>query len=86
MARRYVPVATRRNMPASKMGLPNAKPRPKYPMQDAAHARNAKARVAQQVRKGNATPAQQREVDRKANRIIKKAGGHPSPVPKRRKS
>jgi hypothetical protein len=43
----------------------------KYPMPDAAHAANAKARATQQVTAGNLTSAQKATIDAKANKILK---------------
>jgi len=40
-----------------------------YPIEDKAHAKNAKARAAQ-----FATPAEKKEIDRKANKVIKRGG------------
>ena len=51
----------------SEFGLPNER---KYPMPDKAHARNAKARAAQQEEKGNLTKAEERKIDRKADGIL----------------
>lgn len=51
----------------SQFGLPEER---KYPMPDKAHARNAKARAAQQQEKGNLTAAEERKIDRKADRIL----------------
>jgi hypothetical protein len=56
-------------IPASQFGLPEER---KYPMPDKAHARNAKARAAQQEKKGNLTAAEERTIDRKADRILDK--------------
>jgi hypothetical protein len=53
----------------SKFGLPEEH---KYPMPDKSHARNAKARASQQVKKGNLTKAEQGKIDRKADRILDK--------------
>jgi len=39
-------------------------------MPDKAHARNAKARAAQQEDKGTITAAEERKIDRKADRIL----------------
>jgi len=58
-------------------GLPEEK---KYPMPDVAHAKNAKARAQQQYEKGNLSKADLLKIERKANSIISKAGGSPSPV------
>jgi hypothetical protein len=57
----------RDKLPASKFGLPEER---KYPMPDESHARNAKARAAQQVKKGTITKAEETKIDRKADRII----------------
>jgi hypothetical protein len=57
----------REKIPSSNFGLPDER---KYPMPDAPHARNAKARAAQQEAKGNLTKAEERTIDRKADRIL----------------
>jgi len=49
-------------------GLPG---RRAYPMPDASHAANAKARASQQVGK-SITPAQKAQIDAKANRVLGK--------------
>jgi hypothetical protein len=59
----------RNAIPKSQFGLPEER---KYPMPDKAHARNAKARAAQQEKKGNLTAAEERTIDRKADRILDK--------------
>lgn len=67
----------RENLPAKEFGLPE-KARTKdqkkesgnYPMPDKAHARNAKARAAQQRKAGNLTKAEQDKIDRKADKIL----------------
>jgi hypothetical protein len=59
----------RDKIPDSTFGLPDER---KYPMPDKSHARNAKARASQQAEKGNLTAAEERTVDRKADRILKK--------------
>lgn len=67
----------RENLPAREFGLPD-KARTKdqkkdsgnYPMPDKAHARNAKARAAQQRKAGNLTKAEQEKIDRKADKIL----------------
>lgn len=51
----------------SQFGLPEER---KYPMPDESHARNAKARAAQQVKAGNLSKADERRIDRKADRIL----------------
>ena len=67
----------RENLPSKDFGLPE-RARTKeqkqesgnYPMPDAAHARNAKARAAQQRKAGNLTKDQQERIDRKADKIL----------------
>ena len=59
----------RDKMPDSKFGLPEEH---KYPMPDESHARNAKARAAQQAKKGNLTGAEKAKIDRKADKILDK--------------
>jgi hypothetical protein len=59
----------RDRLKGSTFGLPEER---KYPMPDASHARNAKARAAQQVKKGNLSKADERKIDRKADRILDK--------------
>lgn len=52
----------------SEFGLPEKR---KYPMPDESHARNAKARAAQQLEKGHLTRAEKARIDRKADQILK---------------
>ena len=67
----------REQLPAKDFGLPE-KARTKaakrdsgnYPMPDKAHARNAKARAAQQQQAGNLTKAERERIDRKADKIL----------------
>jgi hypothetical protein len=59
----------RNSEPKSDFGLPEER---KYPMPDKSHARNAKARAAQQEKKGNLTAAEEKKIDRKADRILDK--------------
>ena len=67
----------RENLPSKDFGLPE-KARTKaakresgnYPMPDEAHARNAKARAAQQRKAGNLTKDEQERIDRKADKIL----------------
>jgi hypothetical protein len=53
----------------SKFGLPDEH---KYPMPDKSHARNAKARAAQQKEKGNLSATDKAKIDRKADRMLDK--------------
>ena len=57
----------RDSLPKSKFGLPDER---KYPMPDESHAANAKARAAQQVKKGTITKAEKQKIDRKADGIL----------------
>jgi hypothetical protein len=57
----------RDSLPKSKFGLPDER---KYPMPDESHAANAKARAAQQVKRGTITKAEKQKIDRKADRIL----------------
>ena len=58
----------RDSMKESTFGLPDQR---KYPMPDESHARNAKARASQQVKKGNLSKADEAKIDRKADKILK---------------
>ena len=60
--------AKRDSMKESNFGLPDER---KYPMPDESHARNAKARASQQVKKGNMSKADERKFDRNADKILK---------------
>jgi len=53
----------------SQFGLPDER---KYPMPDKSHARNAKARASQQVKKGNLSKTEQAKIDRKADKVLNK--------------
>jgi hypothetical protein len=57
----------RESLPKSQFGLPEER---KYPMPDKSHARNAKARAAQQEKKGQLTKAEEQKIDRKADKIL----------------
>ena len=67
----------REELPAKDFGLPE-KARTKdakkesgnYPMPDRAHARNAKARAAQQLRAGNLSKEEKERIDRKADKKL----------------
>ena len=54
-------------LPDSKFALPGHK----YPIEDAAHARNAKARAAQQEAAGRLSAADKKKVDAKADKVLK---------------
>ncbi len=54
----------------SVFGLPG---RRAYPMPDANHARNAKARASEEFGKGNLSAAEKAQIDRKADEILSRA-------------
>jgi hypothetical protein len=57
-----------RNALANKVfGLPEKRA---YPMPDANHARNAKARAAEEFNRGNLSAAERDRIDRKADEIL----------------
>jgi hypothetical protein len=69
----------REKLPAKDFGLPERAKTPEakkesgnYPMPDAAHAKNAKARAAQQRKAGNLGKSEAERVERKANQVIEK--------------
>jgi hypothetical protein len=51
----------------SQFGLPEER---SYPMPDESHARNAKARAAQQEEAGNLSEKDKARIDRKADKIL----------------
>ena len=55
--------------PKSAFGLPKER---KYPMPDAAHARNAKARASQMEGQGKLSSADKKKIDAKADSILEK--------------
>lgn len=55
--------------PKKDFGLPKER---KYPMPDASHARNAKARASQMENQGKLSAADRKKVDVKADKILKK--------------
>jgi hypothetical protein len=58
----------RDKLPDSKFGLPDER---KYPMPDKSHARNAKARASQAQNAGRISAADEKKIDRKADKILK---------------
>ena len=59
----------RDKMPESTFGLPDER---KYPMPDKSHARNAKSRASQAQNAGRITTAEEKKIDRKADKILDK--------------
>ena len=55
--------------PKSDFGLPEER---KYPMPDAAHARNAKARASQAEHAGKLSATDKKKVDNKADKVLNK--------------
>ena len=60
--------AARKNLPSSTFAGPGRS----YPIPDAAHAANAKARATQQVNAGNLSASAKATIDAKANKVLGK--------------
>ena len=63
--------AARNALPKSAFGLPGER---KYPMPDASHAVNAKARATQQEAKGNLSRSAEVKIKEKADRVLARFG------------
>jgi hypothetical protein len=61
--------AKRKAMPKSEFGLPGKRA---YPMPDASHAANAKARASQAVNSGRMSKSTEAKIDSKADRVMGK--------------
>jgi hypothetical protein len=59
--------SARNSLPKSKFGEPAAR---KYPMPDASHAANAKARATQMVEKGKLSASAAARIRAKANKVL----------------
>lgn len=59
----------RNKLSKSQFGLPASE---KYPIPDASHAANAKARATQMVKKGKLSLASKAKIDSKANKVLGK--------------
>lgn len=59
----------RDRLPASKFAEPEKRA---YPIEDKAHARNAKARAAQAVKAGRMSKAEEGRIDKKADAVLDK--------------
>jgi hypothetical protein len=59
----------RDKLPASKFAEPDKKA---YPIEDLAHAKNAKARASQAVKAGRMSKTEGNKIDKKADTVIKK--------------
>lgn len=58
---------SRSKIPKKEFGLPGER---KYPMEDKAHAKNAKARASQMVKKGKLSESAEKKIDTKANKVL----------------
>lgn len=58
--------AERASMPLSEFALPGRK----YPVNDRAHAANAKSRASAQVKVGKMSVSTEKKIDAKANRVL----------------
>jgi len=58
---------TRKKLPASSFGMPGER---KYPIPDASHARNAKARASEMFNKGKLSASTKAKIDAKANKKL----------------
>lgn len=58
----------RKQLRGKEFGMPGER---KYPMPDASHAANAKARATQQVNAGNLSASAKAQIDAKANKVLK---------------
>jgi hypothetical protein len=61
--------AKKNSEPSKEFGLPKER---KYPMPDASHARNAKARASQMEHQGKLSAADKKRIDAKADEILGK--------------
>ena len=61
--------AKRKKLPAAKFAEPDKR---KYPIEDKAHARNAKARASQAAKAGRMSKAEEAKIDRKADAVLNK--------------
>ena len=55
--------------PNKEFGLPEKR---KYPMPDASHARNAKARASQMENQGKLSASDKKKIDAKADKVLSK--------------
>lgn len=60
---------SRKKLPAKDFAEPEKRA---YPIEDKAHARNAKARASQQVKAGKMSKAEESKIDKKADAVLKK--------------
>jgi hypothetical protein len=60
----------RKKLPAKDFAEPDKR---KYPIEDKAHARNAKARASQAQKAGRMSKAEEKRIDRKADKVLNKS-------------
>ncbi|HEY1416122.1 MAG TPA: hypothetical protein VGF42_09600 [Caulobacteraceae bacterium] len=60
---------TRNKLPAKDFAEPKKRA---YPIEDKAHARNAKARASQAVKAGRMSKSEETKIDQKADKVLKK--------------
>jgi hypothetical protein len=58
----------RKKLPKSKFAEPDKRA---YPIEDKAHARNAKARASQAQNAGRMSKAEEKKIDKKADQVLK---------------
>lgn len=61
--------AARNKLPKKEFALPGER---KYPIENKAHAKNAKARASQMVKKGKLSESAKEKIDAKANKVLKR--------------
>ncbi|HEY4028833.1 MAG TPA: hypothetical protein VGM25_00690 [Caulobacteraceae bacterium] len=61
---------TRNKLPAKDFAEPDKRA---YPVEDKAHARNAKARASQAVKAGRMSKSEEAKIDKKADSVIHKS-------------
>lgn len=61
--------ASRNKLPKGEFGEPGKRA---YPMEDKAHAKNAKARASEMEHKGKLSPSTKASIDRKADKMLGK--------------
>ena len=59
----------RKKLPDSKFAEPDKR---KFPIEDKAHARNAKARASQAQNAGRISKAEEKKIDRRADKVLGK--------------
>jgi hypothetical protein len=59
---------SRNKLPKSEFALPKER---KYPVNDKAHAKNAKARASEMEHKGKISKSTESKIDSKANKVLK---------------